>query len=121
MIGPSSDKGGVSHHTPPSEECVDGDPRKPKGLWWHPDSPAKPRGRFDIHDGQLDFGFGRIRPNVKDCGWLLFDGQSQTWQGLTLGAVPTGRYTHVEPCLAALKRLRAIEADMGPAPIRRKE
>lgn len=67
----------------------------------------------------MDFGFGRVNPNVPGTGWLLFDAKSQTWQGLTLGAVPTGRYTHVEPCLAALKRLRAIEADMGPAPIRK--
>ena len=101
MVG-GSPKGGVSHHTPPSEECRGGDPHAPYTL----------RGAFDVTDGQLDFGFGRIRPNVLNTGWLLFDAKSQTWQGLTLGAVPTGRYTHVEPCLAALRRLRGIEVEL---------
>ena len=109
MIGPGSDKGGVSHHTPPVDKGRGGHPRRSYG-------------RFNVVEGQLDFGFGRINPNVDGTGWLLFDARSQTWQGLTLGAVPTGRYTHVEPCLAALRRLRAIEADLGDAPIRiRKE
>ena len=89
-------EGGVSHHTPPSD----------KGRGEHP---RRSNGRFDVVEGQLDFGFGRINPNVPNVGWLLFDASSQLWQGLTLGAVPTGRYTHVEPCLQALKRLRAVE------------
>ena len=95
MIGPGSDKeGGVSHHTPPSEESLGEHPRTPQGL----------QGSVKVVEGQLDFGFGRIQPNVPGFGWILFDGRSQTWQGLTLGGKPTGRYTHVEPCLAALRR-----------------
>lgn len=92
---------------PPSEESLGGHPRRSYG-------------RFNVQDGQLDFGFGRITPNVKGVGWLLFDGKTQLWQGLTLGAVPTGRYTHVEPCLAALRRLHAVEVqldqELGPRP-----
>ena len=104
MIGPGSDKeGGVSHHTPPSEESLGEHPRKPRGLL---------NGKIDVVEGQFDFGFGRINPNVRGYGWLLFDAASQLWQGLTLGAVPTGRYTHVEPCLQALKRLRAVEIEL---------
>ena len=99
----SSDKGGVSHHTPPSDKGRGEPPRKPQSLL---------KGKIDVVEGQLDFGFGRIGPNVPNFGWLLFDAASQLWQGLTLGAVPTGRYTHVDACLAALKRLRAVEVKL---------
>lgn len=116
-----SDKGGgVSHHTPPSDKARGDDPRKPRGL---PKVEDSIYGRVNVVEGQLDFGFGRINPNVPGAGWLLFDAQSQLWQGLTIGAVPTGRYTHIESCVAALHRLRAIELEparhepaVAPAP-----
>lgn len=109
-----SDKGGgVSHHTPPSEESLGGQPRKPQCLLTGKIEQSQALRRLmDLADGQLEWAFGRIRPNVPGIGWILFDGRTQCWQGLTLTGKATGLYSHVEPCLAALRRLAA----RAPAP-----